>query len=379
MSFDMTTTDVLPGTGYDRTSRYDSLATLAAAVLEQQEAKRDFVVDSRRMSFSMPDGAAEMILSWDAPEEIPGIAPGVEAMPLRDHAHGQMSAKLEIPKRYYDRMREDAPDLLSTNVEHWLHTDPKRHMIRTLNGRVRAVLSDRYRRLDNADLMEQAILPSLGEIAGLTFQVASLTEEKLHLNVILPGLEAEIKRGDIVQAGIQITNSEVGQGRLRVLPRLWRLQCLNGLLIAEEGMSQYHVGRKADEEAYEIYADDTLAADDTAFFLKVRDAVRAALDESRFFALVGTLQETTEGPTVVDPVAATKLLGQKLDLTEGETKSVLRHLATGGDLSQWGAINAITAAAKDADEFERFAELELAGGALAAMPAKEWATVAAAA
>jgi hypothetical protein len=371
------TTDVLPGSGYDRSTRYETLDALARAILEQQEAKRDFVVDGRRMSFR--DGEGEMRLSWDAPTGIEGIADGLEVMPLREHAHGQLAAKLDVPKRYYDRMRETAPDLLSTNVEHWLHAGGKRHMLRTLNGAVRAVVSDRYRRLDNADLMEQAVLPSLGEIPGLHFQLASLTDEKLHLNVLLPRLSAEVAVGDVVQAGVQITNSEVGQGRLRVMPRLWRLACLNGLLVAAEGMATYHVGRKAEEDAYEIYADDTLAADDRAYFLKVRDAVRASLDEARFEQIVESLRETTTGPKVADPVAATKVLGKTFDLTDGETSSVLLRLASGGDLSRWGMVNALTAAAKDADEFDRQADLELAGGALVAMPAREWQKVATAA
>lgn len=371
------TNDVLPGSGYDQSTRYEDLAALSRAILDQQEKKRDFIVDGRRASLVEVDG--RMQLTWDAPVEIEGIAPDVESMPLREHAHGQLATKLEIPKRYYDRMREKAPGLLSTNVDHWLHTDGRRHMIRTLDGQVRAVLSDRYRRLDHVDLMEQAVLPSLGEITGLSFQVSSLTEEKLHLNVILPSLYAEVKVGDVVQAGVQISNSEVGGGRLRILPRLWRLACLNGVIIAAEGMSQYHVGRAAEADAYAIYQDDTLAADDHAFFLKARDAIRAALDEARFEEIVASLRDTTEGATVESPVAATKLLGQKLDLTEGESTSILRELAKGGDLSRWGMVNAITAAAKAAAEYDRQADLELAGGALVAMPAREWERIATAA
>jgi hypothetical protein len=372
------TTDVLPGSGYDRSTRYDTLAAFAEAILKQQEAKRDFVVDGRAMSFRPDDDTNEMILAWDAPSEIEGIAGGVEAMPLRDHAHGQMAAKTGIPKRYYDRMREEATSLLSTNVEYWLRDEPKRHMIRTIDGRVRALLSDRYRRLDHADLMEQAVLPSLGEIDGLTFQVASLTDEKLHLNVILPRLYAEIAVGDVVQAGVQITNSEVGGGRLRVLPRIWRLVCLNGLLIPAEGMSQYHVGRRIEDETYEIFADDTLAADDHAFFLKVRDAVRASLDQARFEQIVASLRETTEGPKVADPVAASEVLANSYDLTKEEGRSVLLRLAQGGDFSRWGMVNAVTAAAKSADTFERQAEMELVGGALVAATPREWTKIAAA-
>ena len=53
-----------------------------------------------------------------------------------------------------------------------------------------------------------------------------------------------------------------------------------------------------------------------------------------------------------------------------------RSLAQGGDFSRWGMVNAVTAAAKSAETFERQAEMELVGGALVGATAREWAKVA---
>ena len=101
-----------------------------------------------------------------------------------------------------------------------------------------------------------------------------------------------------------------------------------------------------------------------------------SLDEARFESIVAALRETTEGPKVVDPVEASKVLADSYDLTKDEGRSVLLRLAQGGDLSRWGMVNAVTAAAKDADTFERQAEMELVGGALVAATPREWAKVA---
>ena len=60
-----------------------------------------------------------------------------------DVAHRQIAARLEIPAKYYDRMRTEAPQMLAKNVNHWLHAQPETRMIRTLDGNVRAFLSDR--------------------------------------------------------------------------------------------------------------------------------------------------------------------------------------------------------------------------------------------
>jgi hypothetical protein len=55
---------------------------------------------------------------------------------------------------------------------------------------------------------------------------------------------------------------------------------------------------------------------------------------------------------------------------------VLRNLVSEGDLSQWGLLNAVTATAKEADTFDRQADLEELGWTIAQLPTKEWASIA---
>ena len=87
--------------------------------------------------------------------EIP--TPGGEPLAIRDTAHGQLAERVGIPKAYYDRMREHAPALFDTNVNHWLLASDGRRLVRTLDGHARAILSDRYRMLDNDDLAAVAL------------------------------------------------------------------------------------------------------------------------------------------------------------------------------------------------------------------------------
>src|SRR5690606_27383707 len=121
-------------------------------------------------------------------------------LPLLDTAHGQLSDRLGIPKAYYDRMRDAAPALFDANVNHWLSAGDERRLVRTLDGRVRAILSDRYRVLDNLDLASVAI-PVLEE-HGFEVVSAELTERKLYLKATTPRICAEVRPGDAVQAGI---------------------------------------------------------------------------------------------------------------------------------------------------------------------------------
>ena len=94
-------------------------------------------------------------------------------------------------------MRTEQPQLLDRNVNTWLQSDGDRRMIRTLDGQVRAVLSDRYRRLDNFDLAEN-VLPILQRLEGARFESVELTETKMYLKVITP-VSSSSRPGDIVQ------------------------------------------------------------------------------------------------------------------------------------------------------------------------------------
>jgi hypothetical protein len=349
-----------------------TLAELAEELLRQQETKRDYVVDTRRMTFSsypQPGERGGSYLSWDTADEIEGGF-------VKERAHRQIGERVGIPRRYYTRMQQEAPGLLDANVGHWLREKPERRMVRMLGGDVRAFLSDRYRRLDNIDLLEQAIVPVFSGYPDLEFQVSALTDDRMYVRALLPSVQRDIRPGDTLQAGVEIRNSEVGESALAVQPFAWRLVCANGMIVPMRALTRYHVGRAQEEEAYAIYRDDTLAADDAAFFLKVRDAVGAALSETFFSELVEELQAATTGPRVQNPVAATERLAQRFDLNEQEQMSVLRHLALGGDLNQWGLANAVTAAAKEADMFERQRDMEVAGGLLVSLPAQEWAGIA---
>ena len=118
----------------------------------------------------------------------------------------------------------------------------------------------------------------------------------MYLKVVTPRVEFEIAPGDVVQAGIVITNSEVGCGTLAVQPLVYRLICRNGLIAADRAMRKTHVGRMSDASSDEVtvFRDDTLQAEDKAFFLKVRDVVEAAVSEATFRQVAQKMQKTLD-------------------------------------------------------------------------------------
>lgn len=58
---------------------------------------------------------------------------------------------------------------------------------------------------------------------------------------------------------------------------------------------------------------------------------------------------------------------------------MLRHLATGGDLSRWGMANALTRFSQDVEDYDRATEFERMGGQVIELPRNDWQAIAEAA
>ena len=128
-----------------------TLQALGKELDRQRNARQDFIADTRSIEMESVPGASHLRL------EVNGVP---QEFGVGEIAHQQIAARLGIPYRYYQKMQVEQPALLDENVNTWLHEAPERRMIRVLDGKVRAVLSDRYRRLDNLELCA-AVLPTI--------------------------------------------------------------------------------------------------------------------------------------------------------------------------------------------------------------------------
>ena len=307
-----------------------TLQSLGEELTRQRTARRDFVADTRNLEISSSNtGSMLSVFMENEKHEY-----GINAL-----AHQQISTRLGIPYRYYQKMQEEDPALLDENVNAWFQKTPERRMVRILDGSVRAFLSDRYRRLDNLELCS-AVLPVIQEMKGAVIESCEVTATHLYLKVINRKMKAEVAVGDVVQAGFVVSNSEVGLGSLKVEPLVFRLVCKNGMICKDYTQKRYHVGRQAggsEAEAYELYSDETLKQDDKAFFMKVADTVRYAVDEAKFMLTVDKMKEAMGIPLEHDPVKEVELLADRFLLTQNERGDVLRQLFMSGDNSLWAS------------------------------------------
>ena len=97
------------------------------------------------------------------------------------------------------------------------------------------------------------------------------------------------------------------------------------------------------------------------------------------YAGVSKVQGTTQNRIEGDVTKAIEVLRNRLSLTNSEQSSVLRYLVEGGDLSQYGLMNAVTRTAEDAQSYDRATELEAAGAAIVDLDKSEWRELAMAA
>ena len=237
----------------------------------------------------------------------------------------------------------------------------------------RALLSERYRRIDNMEIAT-SVLPLFAGNDQYEVMSCEVTENRLYLKVVNHRLEMEVRKGDIVQAGVMISNSEVGLGAVSIQPLVYRLVCTNGMVVNDMGERRHHVGRqaKAVEDSFALYSDETMEAEDKAFLLKLRDTTMAAIDESRFSQVVGRLQESMAVPITGKVQDVVQLTAQSYGINAEEQEGILKYLIEGGDLSLYGLSNAVTRASQDVVSYDRATTLEGIGWQVATMEPQQW-------
>ncbi len=298
-------------------------------------------------------------------------------------AHSQLSDYTEIPKKYYETLREEAPQLLAQNMRHGLarimdKKPSEARLIRTIDGKARAVLSSRYRILDSSDML-RTVLPVMLD-KGMQVLSAELTEKRVYIKAIAPKIESEVKRGDVVQYGIIVSSSDVGGGAVNVSPMIYRLVCLNGMISPDSTVKQYHIGKNlAEENVRELLTNETKEKEDEAFWLKVRDVTLSSMKSEIFESVVDRLRIAENLPvknTDINRVVELTNKALKLSLTQ-EISQLVANEFYQGDKTQWGLVNAYTAAAHKAPgiDYETSTLMEKAGGHILDLPKEAWRNI----
>ncbi len=156
-----------------------TLNELAKELERQRLARKDFIADTAGLEVvTDSNGVTKVMMGFT---DISG------EFVISDIAHQQIATRLQIPFRYYQKMRLEYPELLDKNINSWFARTNEKRMLRTLDNRLRAFLSDRYRRLDNLELAEavlakDSLTPRILRRFRLSFAVTSDTSLRIGSN-----------------------------------------------------------------------------------------------------------------------------------------------------------------------------------------------------
>lgn len=377
-----------------RAATPEQMATLAQELERKVSTAKDFVIPSAALSLRVTMGEPpEVRAAFEAPKDSPLSGTAID-LGVGRVAHEQFAEKLGIPRDYYRRCHVEAPGLLTNNVNYWLSHGTKRHLVRTLDGRIRAFLGDNYRMLDDWDVFTFVGKEALSQ--GGVIQRLDLSDERFYMRILRPDFGAKIEgrakdlavkkgfapgyrrdngtwqgpdsddpNGDWVFPAIIASNSEVGRGGLNVEIAAFRVTCSN-YIITGLTVHKVHLGSRLEAGLVQVQ-DDTRAAKDRAFWLEVRDMVRGAMDEEAWRGIVARMNEA-QAEELEEPVEAVNVVARDCGLSDDDRQAVLnelispsRGLAAGA--TTWGLVNAVTVLAhrKSVDEA---ADLERKGGEL---------------
>lgn len=328
----------------------------------QNQIKRDFVVPTSSISFL--GGKIFIADATQVREYIPN-----------EIFHQQMAANLGIPANYYKRMQTEAPRILEQNVNGWLqHNKVQNQLIRTFEhpstGNIaRGLLSDRYGAIDNYDILF-AVLQSIKE-SGVKAEVkeASITDKRLYVHINAPNVEVQSDAalmgylrnrqhevGTGINAGIVISNSEVGFGSYVVRPRVFVKVCSNGLIIPDDTFRKVHLGSRL-EEGLINWSDKTREKAKELIISQTGDAVKQFLNEGYLDNVVKKL-ERARAVTLDKPLDTIqnviKEVAKSVTINEESKKNILNYFVNDGDTSALGVSQAITREAQNVDADTRY-------------------------
>lgn len=303
-------------------------------------------------------------------------------------AHGQLMSYVDIPRAYGERLRSENPELLARNVNFGLNRVTSRakdaresRMLRTVDGKLRAVLSSRFLDFGMYDLAN-IVFPMAME-KGLHYETGEITEKRLYARFLSPKLTGEVKPGDVMQYGFQVSTSDVGAGAVQFEGFFKRLVCKNGLITLQT-FRRLHVGRNnATGNIEELLSTQTKTAMKDALTGQIKDVVLAGLNQETFETELQKMRDaSTREIENRNPMEVIELAMNATGIHGEDTaNNLIAALATGNEgagYTQWGLVNAFTRVGRDEQDFDRAVEFERAGNAILNMAPNDWSRIAAA-
>lgn len=385
------------------TARNASLPELVELLQVQHAAKLDVVAPATDLHAQdgnlLVRGAGEAVLSTE------GVSRSDALLRPTQTAEAGIADKLDIPLAYLRRCRREQVELFDANVNTWLGAAAgRRFLVRSLTdlpaaasggaglldddlpgtgagsgggggGILRALLSDSFRIVDNLDVLLSVLAGIRDAGAQVEITAADLSERRMWVKVVSREVAAQAPQllanyrspftgalgadNPVVFAGFLISNSETGQGKFTITPRLEVQVCDNGLVLNQHALAEVHLGGRLPEGVIRWSADTQTAALDLVG-KKARDAVASFLDPAFVTAALRRIQADA-GVEVTAPATTLEHVSKTLRFPTEAAETLLAHFIRGGDTTSGGVLGAVTSTAQTLTDPDAAYQLEAQG------------------
>jgi hypothetical protein len=332
----------------------------------RDEMPRDAIVRASAITFAAPDDGGLQVTY------------GGDVCDLHSNAVGQLADRAGVPTKYLRELL--VPDVVETRADGSIHlvrsqswrrqlaeeilgahtaNSSARFLVRAVGHEVRAVLSDRFRRLDARPLFD-AFAGACQELGAVAVDGTS-SDVRVSVQAILPEIYEPVPNDPIV-LGLEWSNSDFGRAPYAIRLAVIRLVCKNGM-VGDTEITRRHLGGRLEENIE--WSARTLESDTETMRLATRDVVRGALGPARVESYLSHIRAASATNTSF--AAAARAVSK--DLTKAERERAqgvfdspdVVNLPPGQTL--WRASNAISwlANGDDVGAERRLVLQELAG------------------
>lgn len=374
------------------------LGPMVAELKRRLENRVDVVADSRHMKVAVVDGRFRLLANPGTPltEWMVGDAAG---LPVEAHAVGQLLEKCDvsIPKTFAEKLAERHPEWAAELATNLLQASKQSRLVRMLDGRVRAFLSNSYRCLDNYDLAATAL--QVARDSGAEFLECHLTPSRMEIKLVNRSVWDRIdaaQRGadggygsisnhkwighvgvgwqgedlpggkDTVHPLVTVGNSETGEGGYFVKLGILQAVCCNSAILRKE-LQTVHIGQKQTVQG--ILSQETLRAEAKAIHLKARDIVKAAFAQEKFAEMCG-IMKAAASVEIKNPKPALDFWVESGLFSEAQRDDVFAYFVRDYKQTALGLASAMTRLAQDTEDADVATELEEAAGKIIQNPKK---------
>lgn len=325
-----------------------------------------------------------------------GVTAGRFPLTIARTALRDIAARCRVPLAYLDRLADGREPfsvrvLASRNLNTIVTESPVGdapalfRLLRCDDGwLVRSISSERYRVIDNVDVLvavAQGMSQHGLDLADCEVDV-DLSADRFRMRVAVPSVARPVNtaRGyrwpypdsrrppvdnrwavagaaaPLLWAGYEVRNSETGQGALSVVPRVVFQICRNGATRAVDTYRAVHVGSPIGVGRIDWSA-ETNRQHLRLISSQVSDAI-ATFTSMSYLDEWAVRMDQAAGVIVANESAAVDEVSLTVGFSDNERQAALSAFARGGHRSVWGLSQAVAAVAALAEDDERQGELE---------------------